>query len=111
MGFAVLSPSYDHDTPYRGLQGASAAGAAAVDRDDRAGRVAGAVGGEESRHVGDLARGRGAAEGVALQELGPFLGVAEAKLGAVPVEGHQALGHDRAGVDADYPDAVARRRA
>ena len=37
------------------------------DRDDCAGRIAGAVGGEEGDHVGDLARASGAAEGVALQ--------------------------------------------
>src|SRR4051812_35936502 len=36
------------------------------DRDDCAGRIAGAVGGEEGDHVGDLARASGADEDIAL---------------------------------------------
>src|SRR5207248_11204368 len=92
-------------------QSLAAAAAAAIDRDDRAGRIARAVGGEKGGHPADLLGLGGAAKGVSLHQLLPFLGIAELCLRAMPGQGDQPLGHDRAGIDADDAQPVARRGA
>src|SRR6185312_1280859 len=59
----------------------------------------------------DLLRPGGAAESVVLHQLLPAVFVAEILLGAGLGQGNQALGHHRAGVDADDAEIVARRPA
>src|SRR6202041_1876340 len=65
-GSAPSSPEREDWPKFDILERAAPAGAAAVDRDDRASGVARFVGGNEGDHPGDFLGLGGAAEGVAL---------------------------------------------
>jgi MFS family permease len=80
---------------------------AAVDGDGRATDVAGPVGGEEGDDVGDLLGL--ARRGVLRDELGPAVGIAEARFGLGAQEIGEAVGHDEARVHGHDAHVVAQR--
>src|SRR5260370_2353937 len=84
---------------------------AAIDGKDRAGGVAGTVGGEERHQVAEFARMRGAAERKALLKLLVAVLVAKLVFGASLQQGDVAVGSDRTGIDADDADVVGEALA
>src|SRR5271163_4389345 len=78
----------------------------AVDGEDHARGIAGAVGGEERHQVTDFARVRRPAERQALLEFLVAVLVAELMFGASFQQRDVAVGTDRAGADAHDADVV-----